>query len=175
MGMTMPAPKPESPLLLRSKLSRAGKPTSSSVTLISASLLAERSRLRTPVLRPAGRTVRPDPEQSAVSADEHRHTRGGHEASAMAAAEGDIDPVILSRIEQISQMLSQTNQNLSLFERLLPATSASRTTAPDQNSVDEVAGLKDRVADLEISNQNSMKKVAELEWKLLETENRLQG
>ena len=95
--------------------------------------------------------------------------------SAMAAAEEDIDPIILSRIEQISQMLSQTNQNLSLFERLLPATSASRTTAPDQNSVDEVAGLKDRVADLEISNQNSMKKVAELEWKLLETENRLQG
>ena len=95
--------------------------------------------------------------------------------SAMTAAEGDIDPIILSRIEQISQMLSQTNQNLSLFERLLPATSASRTTAPDQNSVDEVAGLKDRVADLEISNQNSMKKVAELEWKLLETENRLQG
>ena len=73
------------PLRLRSRVSRAGRPLKSSVTLTFSRRLADRSSFLTTGLRPAGRTVSPEPEQSTVSGEGHRHTKGGHDPSTQAA------------------------------------------------------------------------------------------
>jgi len=81
----------------------------------------------------------------------------------------ELDPMIMSRIEKISMILNQTNQNLHMFEKLLPA---SRKESCQCDPSSSLSSQKTQMSELSSANEALQAKVSELEWKVLEATRR---
>ena len=81
------------------------------------------------------------------------------------SSEDELDPKVAARIEQISEILSQTNKNLNMFERFLPATvtgqqlrpveqmttiSDTKTSQIEAELRQEITGLQSQLAGAEL-------------------------
>ena len=73
------------------------------------------------------------------------------------SSEDELDPKVAARIEQISEILSQTNKNLNMFERFLPATVSGQqlrpieqmTTVFDSKTSQIEADLRQQITELQ--------------------------
>jgi len=82
------------------------------------------------------------------------------------AQDEDLDPKVLLRIQKISDILNQTNLNLNVFEKMLPAYRSERSGLTLSSDTSELSEIK-------IQNQNLASRVILLESKNEELEKSL--
>ena len=82
------------------------------------------------------------------------------------AQDEDLDPKVLLRIQKISDILNQTNLNLNVFEKMLPAYRSEKTGFTLSSDTSELSEIK-------IQNQNLAARVILLESKNEELEKSL--